>query len=118
MLEPVSTTHADTTTQKVTVSLPRRLGSRPPTKLTQSTLIGDLKLTALKSRLAASGIEGEFVGGGVLLCGGKKKGTDDTVPLVIVRKSGVGRVELEGPVSELYYTVRKEVYNLYAYISS
>ena len=75
-------------------------------------MIGELKLTALKLRLAAIGVQAELIGEGVLVCRG---GDDETVA---VRKSGRGRVELEGTVSSVYYKVRKEIYALHALVSA
>jgi hypothetical protein len=49
-------------------------------------MIGELKLTALKARLAAVGVQAEFIG----------EGAD--VETVAVRKSARGQVELEGTV--------------------
>ena len=40
---------------------PRLLGSRPPATLPSSTMIGELKLTSLKSRLTAIGVQAELV---------------------------------------------------------
>ncbi|KZT62102.1 hypothetical protein CALCODRAFT_522464 [Calocera cornea HHB12733] len=90
----------------------------PPQILPQTTLIGDLRLTALKARLSALGITADFAGEGVLICGlsqAGKEGTDNDV--VSVRKMGGGRVEVEGNVSDVYYTVRRELYGLYAQVA-
>ena len=92
--------------------LPRVLGARPTQRLPHSTMIGELKLTALKARLAAVGIQAEFIGEGVLVC----RGGD--VETVAVRKSARGQVELEGTVCDVYYKVRKEIYGLHALVSS
>lgn len=89
-----------------------------PVTLPQSTLIGDLRLTALKARLASLGITADFAGEGVLVCGlhaaGKESGEND---VVAVRKLGRGRVEVEGTVGNVYYTVRKELYGLHAQVA-
>jgi cleavage and polyadenylation specificity factor subunit 2 len=70
-------------------------------------MIGELKLTALKARLAAVGVQAEFIG----------EGAD--VETVAVRKSARGQVELEGTVcTTVYYKVRREIYGLYALVSS
>jgi cleavage and polyadenylation specificity factor subunit 2 len=74
-------------------------------------MIGELKLTALKARLAAVGIQAEFIGEGVLVCRGD-------VETVAVRKTARGQVELEGTVCDVYYKVRKEIYGLHALVSS
>lgn len=99
----------------------RLLGSRPPATLPSSTMIGELKLTALKSRLTAIGVQAELVGEGVLICGGGAKydGASDALEeTVAVRKTGTGRVELEGNVSDVYYVVRKEIYALHALVAA
>ncbi|KZT29349.1 hypothetical protein NEOLEDRAFT_593368 [Neolentinus lepideus HHB14362 ss-1] len=99
------------------------LGARPPITLPHSTMIGELKLTALKSRLTSVGIAAELVGEGVLMCG-KRKGSgraDNALgmeDMVAVRKTGRGKVELEGSASEVYYTVRKEIYGLHALVAA
>ncbi|KAE9410142.1 cleavage and polyadenylation specificity factor subunit [Gymnopus androsaceus JB14] len=99
----------------------RLLGSRPPATLPSSTMIGELKLTSLKARLTAIGVQAELVGEGVLICGSGAKygGASDTLEeTVAVRKTGTGRVELEGNVSDVYYVVRKEIYALHALIAA
>jgi cleavage and polyadenylation specificity factor subunit 2 len=72
-----------------------------------------VKLTALKARLAAAGVQAELIGEGVLVCRG-----GDVVETVAVRKFGRGQVDLEGTVCEVYYKVRKEIYGLHAQVSS
>jgi cleavage and polyadenylation specificity factor subunit 2 len=84
-------------------------------------MIGELKLTALKQRLSAVNIQAELIGEGVLICGGSKLGDDDDSLIedtVAVRKKAKGSVELEGSVSELYYKVRREIYNLHALVAA
>ncbi|SRR6266851_8576205 len=88
------------------------LGARPTQRLPHSTMIGELKLTVLKARLAAVGVQAELIGEGVLVCQG------GDVETVAVRKSARGQVELEGTVCEVYYKVRKEIYRLHALVSS
>lgn len=98
----------------------RVLGSRPKVALPHSTMIGELKLTALKQRLAAVNIQAELIGEGVLICGGSRQDDNDD-PIeetVAVRKKAKGSVELEGNVSELYYKVRREIYNLHAMVAA
>ncbi|KAI0368067.1 hypothetical protein BV20DRAFT_969649 [Pilatotrama ljubarskyi] len=100
---------------------PRMLGSRPKQPLPQSTMIGELKLTALKARLAQVGIQAELVGEGVLICGAaaRRGATAESLEdSVAVRKTGRGRVELEGSVSDIYYRVRKEIYALHALVAA
>ncbi|KXN89602.1 Cleavage factor two protein 2 [Leucoagaricus sp. SymC.cos] len=92
-----------------------------PVDRSASTMIGELKLTALKQRLSVVNIQAELIGEGVLICGGARLGDDDDSPIeetVAVRKKAKGSVELEGNVSELYYKVRREVYNLHALVAA
>jgi len=92
-------------------------------------MIGDLKLTALKARLSAVGVQAELVGEGVLICGamehpGRRLGggasvsQNDLDKNVAVRKTARGKVEIEGTVSDVYYVVRREVYNMYAVVAA
>ena len=98
---------------------PRMLGSRPTRTLPQSTMIGELKLTALKTRLAKVGVQAELIGEGVLICGPAKRGSSESVEhTVAVKKTTRGRVELEGTISDVYYVVRKEIYNLHALVAA
>lgn len=102
------------------VHRPPMLGSRPTRTLPQSTMIGELKLTALKARLAKVGVQAELIGEGVLICGPTKKGAsaDAIEHTVAVKKTTRGRVEVEGTVSDVYYAVRREIYNLHALIAA
>ncbi|KAI0306845.1 beta-lactamase-like protein [Multifurca ochricompacta] len=93
-------------------ALPPVLGGRSTQRLPHSTMIGELKLTALKARLAAVGVQAELIGEGVLVC----RGGD--VETVAVRKSARGHVELEGTVCDVYYKVRREIYGLHALVSA
>ncbi|KAG6821557.1 hypothetical protein H0H93_000066 [Arthromyces matolae] len=100
---------------------PKILGMRPAAALPHSTMIGELKLTALKARLAAVGVQAELIGEGVLICGAGAKGNASSESLedsVAVRKTAMGKVEIEGNVSDVYYTVRQEVYNLHALVAT
>ena len=103
-------------------SAPRPLGARPTQRLPNSTMIGELKLTALKARLASIGVQAELVGEGVLICGASARqggsGLDDLGGSVAVRKTARGRVEMEGTVSGVYYKVRKEIYGLHALVAA
>lgn len=82
-------------------------------------MIGELKLTVLKSRLAAVGVQAELIGEGVLVCGLGSKGSDElSDETVAVRKLARGSVELEGNISDVYYTVRKEIYSLHALVAA
>lgn len=115
VLEPVS--GVTDTSQNSVVKAPA-LGMRPVTKLPQSTMIGDLKLTVLKSRLAQLGVHTEFAGEGVLLCRSKDSSEFSAEEIVSVKKRSDGKVELEGSVSDVYYTVRNVIYNLHALVSA
>ena len=80
-------------------------------------MIGDLKLTALKARLARMSVHTEFAGEGVLLC--RNENDDPTTDEVVaVRKRADGKVELEGSVTSVYYTVRKGIYELHALVAT
>lgn len=84
-------------------------------------MIGELKLTALKARLATVGVQAELIGEGVLICGAAARrgsSSDGLEDSVAVKKLGRGKIELEGAVSEVYYIVRREVYNLHALIAA
>ncbi|GJE84228.1 cleavage and polyadenylation specificity factor subunit-like protein [Phanerochaete sordida] len=122
ILEPVgasSVARAATTARTATRG--KILGSRPVRTLPQSTMIGELKLTALKARLATVGVQAELVGEGVLICGAAaKKGSspDALEESVAVKKTGRGKLEIEGAVSDVYYKVRREVYNLHALVAA
>lgn len=120
VLEPASLDAPSASTQlasqKSTI-----LGSRSARPLPNSTMIGELKLTVLKARLATIGISAELVGEGVLICGAGARAPGEPVTTkesVAVRKFGRGKVELEGNVSDIYYAVRSEVYKLYACVSA
>ncbi|CAE6522625.1 unnamed protein product [Rhizoctonia solani] len=89
---------------------------RPVLSLPWSTMIGDLRLTALKTRLGVLGIAAEFIGEGVLVCGTRTSGSLDDV--VAVRKTARGQVVVEGSISDVYYTVRREVYDLHALVAA
>lgn len=121
-LEPVSSSalSEDPVDRKVTLKR-RTLGSRQQVALPHSTMIGELKLTALKARLASIGVQAELIGEGVLICGAgaKRNASSDTLgESVSVRKLARGTVELEGNVSEVYYMVRREIYNLHALVAA
>lgn len=122
ILEPTgSTAPSDTVHTRAAVPSGRIFGSRVAQPLPRSTMVGELKLTALKARLAAIGIPAELIGEGVLICGAgarRDQSSDDIMATVAVRKTGRGKVELEGNVSDVYYTVRKEIYGLHALIAA
>lgn len=111
--------------------------------LPASLFIGDLRLTVLKDRLAAIGVPSEFAGEGVLVCGpappesfgfvssstapiDARKGTKAIAESlsaeaaevgggkVAVRKTGKGRLVIEGSPGECYYVVRRVIYGLHA----
>lgn len=83
------------------------------TPLPRAMMVGDLKLTALKSRLNALGIGAEFAGEGVLVCRAAADAVDD---IVAVRKTGRGEVRVEGGACEMFYTVRDAIYQLHALV--
>ncbi|KAF9534723.1 beta-lactamase-like protein, partial [Crepidotus variabilis] len=113
-LEPISTVALKATTPNVLPTLGERsLASRPPVPLPNSTMIGELRLTALKSRLVKIGLKADLIGEGVLMCG-----TEGSEHSVAVRKLAKGKLELEGNVSDVYYTVRQEIYNLHALVAA
>ncbi|KAI0650230.1 beta-lactamase-like protein [Trametes meyenii] len=121
VLQPTSSASLQSHTVALLPARAHMLGSRPTQPLPQSTMIGELKLTALKSRLAQVGIQAELVGEGVLICGAAAKrgaSVDSLEDSVAVRKTARGRVELEGSVSDIYYRVRKEVYALHALVAA
>lgn len=117
--EPVSSSVVSTDPDETATRGTRLLGSRVPAALPNSTMIGELKLTALKARLTSIGVQAELIGEGVLICGGKRGAVPDPLQeTVAVRKTAKGKVELEGNVSPVYYTVRKEIYNLHALVTA
>ncbi|KAF8076581.1 beta-lactamase-like protein [Lyophyllum atratum] len=120
-LEPISVSTLPAKATIVETTQPRTLGARATVTLPHSTMIGELKLTALKARLAAIGVQAELIGEGVLICGAgaKRNAPSDTLEeSVAVRKTAMGKVELEGNVSEVYYTVRREIYKLHALVAA
>lgn len=99
------------------------IGPHGPASLPGSLFIGDLRLLALKNRLATQKIDAQFAGEGVLVCGpgvtakaeGKSKAQGS---MVVVRKLGEGQVVLEGAISRTYIAVRKELYGSYAQVTA
>ena len=81
-------------------------------------MIGDLKLTSLKARLSSTGVQAEFAGEGVLLCKNKDSASENDASLVSVRKLADGKVELEGSISDVYYSVRRAIYDLHALVAA
>ncbi|KAL7669012.1 hypothetical protein ACOME3_009688 [Neoechinorhynchus agilis] len=61
------------------------------------------RLSDLKTVLRAMGMKAEFYGG-VLLCNDR----------VALRKLDAGRIVMEGPLSDIYFTIREVVYRSYA----
>ena len=117
-LEPASSIASNVTgNQDASVPDERMLGSRQQVPLPNSTMIGELKLTVLKSRLASIGVQAELIGEGVLVCGGSDS-DEDLGGTVAVRKLAKGKIELEGGVSDVYYIVRREIYNLHALVAA
>lgn len=129
VLEPCDTQPTTATGTAPILPARRVLGARSPAELPKSMMIGDLKLTALKARLSGVGVQAELVGEGVLICGamenpGRRLGTGPSVTQadldknVAVKKTARGKVEIEGTVSDVYYIVRREVYNMYAVVAA
>nr|ODO01039.1 cleavage and polyadenylation specificity factor subunit 2 [Cryptococcus depauperatus CBS 7855] len=92
-----------------------------PMALPSSTFIGDLRLMRLKQRLSLLNppIPAEFAGEGVLVCGPdiskqNAKGSD----VVAVRKTGHGRVVMEGNIGKLYHDVRATLYTSLARVDA
>jgi cleavage and polyadenylation specificity factor subunit 2 len=115
-LEPASSIVSN-----ITASIPdqpRMLGSRRQVPLPNSTMIGELKLTALKSRLSSIGVKAELIGEGVLICGTSDSSDENLEGTVSVKKLAKGKIELEGNVSDVYYHVRREIYNLHALVAA
>lgn len=86
------------------------------TALPRTTLIGDLRLTALRAKLTSLGLSAEFAGEGVLICSGG--GTGEMEQIVAVRKTGRGKLSVEGTTGDVYFSVRKEVYGLHALVAA
>ncbi len=100
-----------------------------PNSLPRSMLIGDLRLTTLKTTLAEMGIPAEFVGEGTLLCGDgldevlRGYGDEEDLPdnLVVIKKDAEGVIEMEGSAhsgeaegGEVYEQIRSVVYGAFA----
>jgi cleavage and polyadenylation specificity factor subunit 2 len=119
-LEPASSIASNVTEDidAPTPGQPRMLGSRRQVPLPNSTMIGELKLTALKARLASIGVQAELIGEGVLICGNADSADDNLEGTVAVKKLAKGKIELEGSVSNVYYIVRREIYNLHALVAA
>lgn len=99
------------------------IGPTGPTALPGSLFIGDLRLLALKNRLATQKIDAQFAGEGVLVCGpgvtARAEGTSKAHgSMVVVRKLGEGQVVLEGAISRTYFAVRNELYGSYAQVTA
>lgn len=113
----------------------------PP--LQPSLFIGDLRLSLLKDKLAALNVPSEFAGEGVLVCGpappesfgfssattskvDPRKGSKAAAAAVsdeareaaggrvAVKKTGRGKLVIEGTPGETYFVVRRIVYSLHA----
>jgi Cleavage and polyadenylation factor 2 C-terminal len=90
-----SSSHSASVNRPSSALLSRVLGARPTQRLPHSTMIGELKLTALKARLAAVGVQAEF-NVHRRRCprlSGCRRGD------IAVRKSARGQVELEGTIA-------------------
>ena len=95
-------------------------GQAKPFTLPGSLFVGDLRLTAIKSRLASLSIPAEFAGEGVLICGpGIHQGAEAKGgSIVAVRKMEGGRIVLEGGVGKVYSDVRRELYGGFARVAA
>ena len=58
-------------------------------------------------------IGAEFVGEGVLVCRDATGGVED---IVAVRKTGRGKVRVEGDACEIFYTAQDAIYQLHALV--
>lgn len=95
-----------------------------PAPLPQTLFIGDLRLNSLKTRLSGMSIPAEFAGEGMLICGpgvptllrGEKLGPGMGSSVVAVRKTGEGKIEMEGSVGDVYYHVRDALYGNFAQV--
>ena len=107
--------------RKVTTAAAMR---HEPVSLPQTLFIGDLRLTSLKTRLSGMSIPAEFAGEGMLICGpgvptllkGEKLGPGMGSSVVAVRKTGEGKIEMEGSVGDVYYHVRDALYGNFAQV--
>lgn len=89
--------------------------------LPTSLFIGDMKLTALKSKLNSLGIQAEFGGEGVLICWNDNVQSDETEGAVAISKNSKGNLNIQGGLigdGDIYYTVRDAVYAMHAVIPS
>ncbi|ETS62224.1 hypothetical protein PaG_03801 [Moesziomyces aphidis] len=86
-------------------------------KLPGTLFIGDLKLSTLKSALAASPfrVPAEFAGEGMLVCAPASSTAPDAVT---VQKHAKGKIVIEGNVTRNFRTVRNAVYALHASVAS
>jgi cleavage and polyadenylation specificity factor subunit 2 len=95
-----------------------------PLPLPSSLFVGDLRLAALKARLAAKSIPAEFAGEGVLICGpgvSLERAEGDDLKggsIVAVRKLAEGSIVLEGSVGKVYFDVRRELYGGLAQVAT
>jgi cleavage and polyadenylation specificity factor subunit 2 len=106
-LEPLSSSSVSLDVKYGADSLNQKgLGSRPQVALPHSTMIGEL------------GVQAELVGEGVLICSTSGSSPEGLGGTVAVRKLAKGKVEMEGNVSEVYYIVRREIYNLHALVTA
>ncbi|KAI9205526.1 beta-lactamase-like protein [Polychytrium aggregatum] len=83
-------------------------------KVHRPLLVGDVKLSEFRKVLQAEGYQTEFVEGGVLRV--VASGTANAAPqgALAVRKLGLGKLVLEGPLSPQYFKVRRLLYSQHA----
>jgi cleavage and polyadenylation specificity factor subunit 2 len=111
-------------TKPLARSTPSALIRATPSSLPQTLFIGDLRLNTLKSRLTSMSIPAEFAGEGLLICGpgvptllrGDKLGEGMGSSVVAVRKTGEGKIEMEGSLGDVYYHVREALYGNFAQV--
>lgn len=85
---------------------------RLPPLPASSVFIGDLRLAALKARLATAAISANLAGGGVLVCRPAASPTGSDA--VLVKKADRGELVVEGAAGQLFAEVRRFVYALHA----
>jgi cleavage and polyadenylation specificity factor subunit 2 len=91
-----------------------------PSSLPSSIYVGDLRLAALKAKLAtlAVPVPAEFAGEGILICGQRGSGAETRGAVVAVRKVGEGDIVLEGCVGRTWFDVRKALYGSIAVVAA
>ncbi|RKP12642.1 beta-lactamase-like protein [Piptocephalis cylindrospora] len=105
---PVPILHAFTDVQHAPHSPSPPVPQLPGMSLKEkSTLVGEVRLPELRRLIQASGLQADFRGEGVLVC---------TPGGVTIRKTATGKVAIQGPLSEVYFKVRKLLYSQFAIV--